>query len=124
MYVAVGGTPWQDIHAYAKRVAQQLTEEHEDLVVWQMKKDMRGGKVLIDWSQNNAAKTTVSVYSLRARPEPTVSTPISWDEVDACSSPEQLRFTAPETLARVEEKGDLFAPLLDPANASAVPTGA
>jgi bifunctional non-homologous end joining protein LigD len=121
MYVPVRDSKWQDIHAYAKQIAQRLTEEHEDLVVWQMKKDMRGGKILIDWSQNNAAKTTISVYSLRARPEPTVSTPISWDEVEACSSPEQLRFTAAQTLSRVEEHGDLFAPLLDPKNASPIP---
>jgi bifunctional non-homologous end joining protein LigD len=124
MYVPVRDTKWQDIHAYAKKIAQRLSAEHDDLVVWQMKKDMRGGKVLIDWSQNNSAKTTISVYSLRARPEPTASTPISWAEVDSCTSPEQLRFTAAEVLARVEADGDLFAPLLDPKNAAPVPAPA
>ena len=73
---------------------------------------LRDGKVLVDWSQNSAAKTTVSVYSLRARPTPTVSTPVTWDEVEACRRPEDLVFTSDDVLARVEESGDLFAPLL------------
>jgi bifunctional non-homologous end joining protein LigD len=105
--------PWEDVHAYAKKVAQRLEKEHPDLVVWNMKKELRTGKVLVDWSQNNGAKTTVAVYSLRARPLPTVSTPVTWDEVESCESPEDLRFTSDETLARVDEHGDLFAPLLD-----------
>lgn len=121
LYVPVRGSAWQRTHAYAKAIAQRLSTEHEDLIVWQMKKDLRGGKILIDWSQNNAAKTTVSVYSLRARPEPTVSTPISWDEVASCRNPADLRFTAPDTLERVATDGDLFAPLLEPKNAASVP---
>jgi bifunctional non-homologous end joining protein LigD len=68
--------------------------------------------VLVDWSQNSAAKTTVSVYSLRAKERPTVSTPVTWDEVEACRDPEDLVFTTEDVLARVEEHGDLFAPLL------------
>jgi bifunctional non-homologous end joining protein LigD len=86
-----------------------------------MKKDIRGGKVLIDWSQNNAAKTTISVYSLRARPRPTVSTPITWDEVDSCTSPEDLVFTSADVLERVESHGDLFADLLDNSKAGKLP---
>ena len=74
---------------------------------------MRTGKVLIDWSQNNGSKTTVAPYSLRARQSPTVSTPVSWDEVEACRRPEELFFTAPDTLDRVDRLGDLFAPLVD-----------
>ena len=70
------------------------------------------GKVLIDWSQNNGSKTTVAPYSLRARPSPTVSTPVSWDEVQACRRPEELFFTADLVLDRVGQHGDLFAPLL------------
>jgi bifunctional non-homologous end joining protein LigD len=66
----------------------------------------------VDWSQNNSAKTTVSVYSLRARSRPTVSTPVTWDEVEACRKPGDLVFTSDDVLARVEELGDLFAPLL------------
>jgi bifunctional non-homologous end joining protein LigD len=122
IYVPVRETPWQDIHGYARDLAQQLSTEHEDLIVWQMKKDLRGGKILIDWSQNNAAKTTVAVYSLRARPEPTVSTPITWDEVEACRNPADLRFTADQTLKRVEEHGDRFAPLLDASSAAPIPS--
>lgn len=113
LYVPLdGSSPWQDVHAYAKQVAQRLEKEQPELVVWNMKKELRRGKVLVDWSQNNAAKTTVAVYSLRARSEPTVSTPVTWDEVEACRSPTDLRFTSSETLDRVEQQGDLFAPCL------------
>jgi len=78
-----------------------------------MKKELRTGKVLVDWSQNNAAKTTVAVYSLRARATPTVSTPVTWDEVETCSAPDDLRFTSADVLARVDELGDLFEPCLE-----------
>jgi bifunctional non-homologous end joining protein LigD len=104
---------WEEVHAYSRRLAQQLEKEHPDLVVWNMKKELRTGKVLVDWSQNNGAKTTVAVYSLRARALPTVSTPVGWDEVEACERPEDLRFTTDQVLARVEELGDLFAPVLE-----------
>jgi bifunctional non-homologous end joining protein LigD len=77
-----------------------------------MTKSLRTGKILIDWSQNNGAKTTIAPYSLRARTHPTVSTPVTWDEVEACRSPEDLFFTAPDVLGRVEKSGDLLAPLL------------
>jgi bifunctional non-homologous end joining protein LigD len=115
-------SPWEDVHGYAKLLARDLTESHKDLVVWQMKKDLRGGKVLVDWSQNNSAKTTVAVYSLRAREAPTVSTPISWEEVEGCDRPEQLRFTAPEVLDRVTHLGDLFTAVLD--GSGSIPAGA
>ena len=98
--------------AYAKGLAQRFEQSHPDLVVHRMTKALRPGKVLVDWSQNSAAKTTVSVYSLRARPRPTVSTPVTWDEVAACRTPEDLVFTSDDVLARVAEMGDLFAPLL------------
>ncbi len=77
-----------------------------------MKKQLRSGKVLVDWSQNHPAKTTVAAYSLRARAEPTVSTPVTWDEVEECTSdedPDLLRFTADQVLERVALHGDLFA---------------
>ena len=74
------------------------------------KKELRKDKVLIDWSQNDEHKTTVGVYSLRARERPTVSTPLSWDEVEA-GDPDALVFDADDVLARVEEHGDLFAPV-------------
>jgi bifunctional non-homologous end joining protein LigD len=105
--------PWEDVHAYARRVAQRLEKERPKLVVWNMKKELRKAKVLVDWSQNNAAKTTVAVYSLRARPAPTVSTPVTWDEVERCERPEDLRFTSDQVLERVDEHGDLFARILD-----------
>jgi len=100
---------------YAKALARQLESSHPKLVVSQMRKDLRGGKVFVDWSQNNAAKTTVAPYALRARPEPWVSTPLTWDEVAAVRRPENVQFRAEQTLERVESLGDLFAPLLSTA---------
>ena len=102
----------EETSAYAKGLAQRFEKSHPDLVVHRMTKALRPGKVLVDWSQNSAAKTTVSVYSLRARPRPTVSTPVTWAEVEACTRPQDLVFTSDDVLARVEEHGDLFAPLL------------
>ena len=90
---------------YAKDLAERLERSHPKLVVSRMAKALRPGKVLVDWSQNNAAKTTVAPYSLRASEQPTVSTPVSWAEVE---SGRPLRFTAAEVLERVEEHGDLF----------------
>lgn len=98
--------------AYAKGLAQKLERDHPDLVLHRMTKSRRPGKVLVDWSQNSSAKTTISVYSLRARERPTVSTPVTWDEVTACAAPADLVFTSDDVLARVEQHGDLFAPLL------------
>jgi bifunctional non-homologous end joining protein LigD len=113
LYVPLdAGRDWQAVHGFARALAQRLEREHADLVVSSMRKTLRGGKVLIDWSQNNAAKTTVAVYSLRARPAPTVSTPISWDEVEACTSPGDLRYTAADVLHRVADQGDRFAGVL------------
>ena len=80
-----------------------------------MAKADRTGKVFLDWSQNNAAKTTVAPYSLRARDRPTVSTPVTWDEVAACRSVADLTFTAPEVLDRLDRDGDLLAGLADAA---------
>ena len=98
--------------AYAKGLAQQLEKAHPDLVLHRMTKALRGGKVLVDWSQNSAAKTTVSPYSLRARDRPTVSTPLTWEEVESCTAADDLVFSSDDVLARVTEHGDLFAPLL------------
>ena len=96
---------------YARALAQELAGETPDRVVWRMEKVLRPGKVLIDWSQNNPAKTTVAPYSLRARPDAPVSTPIGWDEVEAVldgADPGSLRFRTEDVLARVEDYGDLF----------------
>jgi bifunctional non-homologous end joining protein LigD len=106
--------PWQDVHAYAYRLADHVAHGHSDLVVSSMKKALRTGKVLIDWSQNHHAKTTVAPYSLRARELPTVSTPVTWEEVRACRRPEDLLFVTDDALRRVQEHGDLLAPLLHP----------
>ena len=97
---------------YARQLARRLEKERPDLVVSRMSKNLRGGKVFVDWSQNNAAKTTVAPYALRARPQPWVSTPVTWDEVAACRRPQDLQFRADETLLRVEQMGDLWEPLL------------
>ena len=102
----------EETSAYAKALAQRFEKSHPELVVHRMTKALRPGKVLVDWSQNSAAKTTVSVYSLRAKQRPTVSTPVTWDEVSSCTSPDDLVFTSDDVLARVEKNGDLFAPLL------------
>ena len=97
---------------FAQAVAQVLEKHHGDRVTSVMKKSLRQGKVFIDWSQNSRHKTTVAVYSLRARPRPKVSTPVSWDEVDAAASGAALSFEAGDVLERVAEVGDLFAPTL------------
>jgi bifunctional non-homologous end joining protein LigD len=99
---------------YAKELAERLTAAHPDLVLSVMRKDLRGGKVFIDWSQNSRAKTTVAPYSLRARELPTVSTPLTWDEVDevaASGEAEKMTFQAADVLERVGRLGDLFEPL-------------
>jgi len=106
--------PWKDVHQYARRLAERLEREHPQLVVSNMRKARREGKVLVDWSQNNAAKTTIAVYSLRARERPTVSAPVSWHEVESCRRPDDLVFLSGEVLERVERRGDLFAPALRP----------
>ncbi|MEA2409311.1 MAG: bifunctional non-ous end joining protein LigD [Thermoleophilaceae bacterium] len=93
-------------------LARHLESEHPNLIVSQQKKELRKNRVLIDWSQNDEHKTTVSVYSLRARERPTVSTPLSWDEVEEGDA-DALVFEAEDVLARVEESGDLFAPVLE-----------
>jgi bifunctional non-homologous end joining protein LigD len=113
LYVPVKPVSWERTHGYAKTLAERLESEHPDLVVSKMTKVLRPRKVLVDWSQNSYAKTTVAAYSLRARAAQTVSTPVTWDEVDSCTAPDQLRFLADEVLARVDEHGDLFALLLD-----------
>ncbi|MHB8670754.1 MAG: non-homologous end-joining DNA ligase [Acidimicrobiales bacterium] len=108
-------TTCEQTKSFALEIARLLEREHPELVVSAMRKDLRAGKVLIDWSQNDPHKTTVSVYSLRALPVPTVSTPLLWEEVDAaveCGSADALRFDADAVLARVERHGDLFAPVL------------
>jgi bifunctional non-homologous end joining protein LigD len=95
-------------------LAQHLEREHADLVTSNMSKAVRKGKVFVDWSQNDEHKTTICVYSLRAKEEPTVSAPVSWDEVENClkkKSANLLKFPSEQVLARVENLGDLFEPV-------------
>jgi bifunctional non-homologous end joining protein LigD len=104
--VPITETPAGRTSDYARVLAERLAEEHGDLVVAQMSRSLRPGKVFVDWSQNNPAKTTICVYSLRARERPTVSTPLTWAEVERGGS---ISFTASEVLDRVERDGDLLA---------------
>src|SRR3954463_5477165 len=108
-------TSYDDTKSFARAVAELLEREKRDLIVSNMKKTLRTGKVLVDWSQNDPHKTTVCVYSLRAKDHPTVSTPVTWDEVAACADhrdPSRLAFDPELALARIEKGGDLFAKLL------------
>ncbi|RKS71835.1 bifunctional non-homologous end joining protein LigD [Actinomadura pelletieri DSM 43383] len=97
---------------YAKTAARRLAEEHPRLVVAKMEKRLRKGRIFVDWSQNNPAKTTVAPYSLRAARRPSVSTPVTWDELESCADAADLVFTPAEILDRVDEHGDLLEPLL------------
>ena len=100
---------------FAHELAKALERRHPDLVVSDMKKSLRTGKVFVDWSQNDDHKTTVCVYSLRAKDRPTVSTPVTWKEVEQClqrRDPALLVFEAEQVLTRVEKLGDLFEPVL------------
>jgi bifunctional non-homologous end joining protein LigD len=97
------------------QLAEELEREHPDLILSKMAKNLRGGKVFVDWSQNDRHKTTVCAYSLRAKERPTVSTPVDWDEVKSAlkkKDAKRLTFVSDEVLKRVEKDGDLFEPLL------------
>ena len=110
------GMTYEITKTFAKGVAEVLERQFPELVISEMRRDLRPGKVFIDWSQNDEHKTTVSVYSLRARERPTASTPVTWDEVEdvlRSGDPDDLAFTAGEVLDRVAEHGDGFAPVLE-----------
>ncbi len=105
---------YSETKPFARRVAELLEQRLPELVVSRMTKQLRSGKVLVDWSQNDAHKTTVTVYSVRARDRPLVSAPVSWDEVARCRAerdPDLLTFDTDAVLERVAREGDLFAPL-------------
>jgi bifunctional non-homologous end joining protein LigD len=110
-----GKASYDQTKPFALAVADLLQKQHPELVVSNMKKELRKGKVLVDWSQNDRHKTTVCVYSLRAKSRPTVSSPVTWDEVEELvesGDPERLTFEAGEVLERVAASGDLFEPVL------------
>src|SRR4029077_5908108 len=115
LYAAISGMTSEQASDQAKGYAERLEREQPRLAVSRMTRSLRTGKVLIDWSQNNGSKNSVAPYSLRARQFPTVSTPVTWDEVAACRQPQDLFFTADVVLDRVARHGDLLAPLLAPA---------
>jgi bifunctional non-homologous end joining protein LigD len=109
--------PSDEVSAYAKRVAEELERASPRNITARMAKKLRPGKVFIDWSQNNAAKTTVTPYSLRAQPVPAVSTPLTWDEVEAAAAGNRgavRQFQSAEVLDRIDEYGDLLEDLLNP----------
>jgi bifunctional non-homologous end joining protein LigD len=112
LYAPISGVTSEQASDQARAFAERLERDQPRRVVSRMTKALRTGKVLIDWSQNNGSKTTVAPYSLRARQFPTVSTPVSWEEVESCRQPRDLFFTAPDVLDRVGRLGDLFALLL------------
>src|SRR5580693_10735102 len=109
-------TKYEATKTFAHALAQLLEHDHREMVVSDMKKSIRTGKVFVDWSQNDEHKTTIAVYSLRAREHPTVSTPVTWEEVGRALKKKDanlLVFEAPQTVSRVEKLGDLFAPVLE-----------
>jgi bifunctional non-homologous end joining protein LigD len=107
---------YEQTKSFARAVAQALERAEPELVVSRQKKELRKGKVLVDWSQNDRAKTTVAVYSLRCRERPWVSTPLRWEEVEdlaADGDPDSVRFETAAALKRIDAHGDLFAPVLE-----------
>jgi bifunctional non-homologous end joining protein LigD len=107
---------YRETSPFAKGLAQLLERRNPKGVTSEMTRTLRKGRVFVDWSQNSQHKTTVCVYSLRALPQPTVSTPLRWEEVEAVTEsrdPDALVFTAPELLERVAEHGDLFRPVVE-----------
>jgi bifunctional non-homologous end joining protein LigD len=117
VYVPINSAATYDkTKAFSHAIAELLESQRPELVVSKMQKNLRSGKVLVDWSQNDDHKTTVNVYSLRAKDYPTVSTPVAWDEVEAVvdkRNAKHLRFDAKAVLKRIEKMGDLFAPVLN-----------
>lgn len=106
---------YEETKALSHQLAEELESEHSEFVVSRMAKNLRNGKVLVDWSQNDRHKTTVCVYSLRAKEKPIVSTPLDWDELQSAfrkNDASRLSFQSDEVLNRVEKHGDLFEPIL------------
>ena len=110
-------TSYEETRPFAQAIAQIIAKQEPERILAKMgKKTDRKGKILIDWYQNNERKTTIAVYSLRAREQPTVSTPVTWKEIEKAvkkRDAESLVFEATDVLKRIERHGDLFAPVLD-----------
>ncbi|MYW67558.1 ATP-dependent DNA ligase [Streptomyces sp. SID8379] len=116
-------TPAREVGAYAKALAAEAEAELPHLVVHRMTRSLRPGKVFVDHSQNSASKTTAAPYTLRARAEPTVSTPVTWDEVAECGRAQDLVFVANDIAARLRHYGDLLGPLINLNRAGRLPPG-
>ncbi|MEU8523103.1 non-homologous end-joining DNA ligase [Streptomyces sp. NPDC048577] len=121
LLVPLEPTPSGEVSAYARELAVRAEAELPSLVLHRMNRALRAGKVFVDFSQNAAAKTTATPYTLRARERPTVSAPVTWEEVAACESPERLVLLMDDIAPRLERHGDLLAPLFDPGRAGALP---
>ncbi|MFF9345964.1 non-homologous end-joining DNA ligase [Streptomyces sp. NPDC014734] len=123
LLVPLEPTASERVSAYAKGLAVEAERALPELVVHRMRRALRPGKVFVDFSQNAAAKTTATPYTLRARPGPTVSAPVSWAEIEGCRAPGELVFLADDMATRLADHGDLLAPLVDPDRARPLPRG-
>ncbi|MGA5188605.1 ATP-dependent DNA ligase [Actinospica acidiphila] len=121
LLAAVRGSSSEQVSEYAKALAVEAEKAMPRLVLHQMKRSLRPGKVFVDWSQNAARKTTAAPYTLRARAEPLVSAPVTWQEVEDCRSPDGMALQAPDIPPRLQDFGDLLAPLLTPDEAGTLP---
>ncbi|EGG45222.1 DNA polymerase LigD, polymerase domain-containing protein [Streptomyces griseoaurantiacus M045] len=121
LLAALAPVPSERATEYAKRLAVEAEKAMPELVVHRMTRALRPGKVFVDWSQNAAKKTTAAPYTLRARQEPMVSAPVTWEEVAGCREPEALALRAGDLVPRLREHGDLMAPLLGAERAGVLP---
>ncbi|MFF9395997.1 non-homologous end-joining DNA ligase [Streptomyces griseoluteus] len=121
LLASVRGGSSAEASDYAKALAVEAERAMPGLVLHRMTRSLRPGKVFVDWSQNAARKTTAAPYTVRARSAPTVSTPVTWEEVERCRDPAELTFLPEDVAARVERYGDLLAGLLDPERAARLP---
>ncbi len=121
LLAAVRDASSEQVSDYAKALAMEAEKAMPRLALHRMTRSLRPGKVFVDWSQNAARKTTATPYTLRARPEPLVSAPVTWEEVEECRAPERMAFQAPDIGPRVQDYGDLLAPLFEPGHAGRLP---
>ncbi|MFF7278716.1 non-homologous end-joining DNA ligase [Streptomyces griseorubiginosus] len=121
LLAAVRGASSDQVSEYAKRLAVEAERALPRLALHRMTRNLRPGKVFVDWSQNAARKTTATPYTLRARAVPLVSAPVTWGEVEECGAPGRLAFQAGDMVPRLQDYGDLLAPLLDAERAALLP---
>ncbi|MGW0419939.1 non-homologous end-joining DNA ligase [Streptomyces sp. NPDC003015] len=121
LLAAVRGASSEEVSEYAKQLAVEAERAMPRLALHRMTRNLRPGKVFVDWSQNAARKTTATPYTLRARARPLVSAPVTWTEVEDCTTPDGLTFQAPDMPSRLQDYGDLLAPLLDGDRATRLP---